>query len=108
MSLWLQKLPTHLNTPNRNVPDLVRVSPNASDVQRLGQCVPAFRESMFKIVQLHTREFLSTSPPWPTFGLIGEMRYHECHLDTVRWKCGSLHLKVQPTLYRENRVRFER
>ena len=37
----LRKLPTQLNTPNIFVPDLVRVSPNASDVQRLGRCVPA-------------------------------------------------------------------
>ena len=37
-----RKLPTQLNTPNIFVPDLVRVSPNASDVQRLGRCVPAF------------------------------------------------------------------
>ena len=42
-SMWLRKLPAQLNTPNRNVPDLVRVSPNASDVQRLGRCVPALR-----------------------------------------------------------------
>ena len=42
-SAWLRKLPMQLNTPNIFVPDLVRVSPNASDVQRLGQCVPAFR-----------------------------------------------------------------
>ena len=42
-SARLQKLPTQLNTPNIFIPDLVRVSPNASDVQWLGQCVPAFR-----------------------------------------------------------------
>ena len=35
----LQKLPTQLNTANRFVPDLVRVSPNASDFQQLGRCV---------------------------------------------------------------------
>ena len=40
-SARLRKLPTQLNTPNKFVPKLVRVSPNASDVQRLGQCVPA-------------------------------------------------------------------
>ena len=40
----LRKLPTQLNTPNRNVPALVRVSPNASDVQRLGRCVPALTD----------------------------------------------------------------
>ena len=34
-SAQLRKLPTQLNTPNMFVPDLVRVSPNASDVQRL-------------------------------------------------------------------------
>ena len=44
-SVQLRKLPTQLNTPNRNVPDLVRVSPNASDVQRLGRCVPALSDS---------------------------------------------------------------
>ena len=42
-SARLRKLQTQLNTPNRFVPDLVRVSPNASDVHRLGWCVPAFR-----------------------------------------------------------------
>ena len=36
-----QKLPTQLNTLNIFVPDLVQVSPSASDVQRLGRCVPA-------------------------------------------------------------------
>ena len=41
MSEWLRKLPTQLNTPNIFVPDLIRVSPNASDVQWLGRCVPA-------------------------------------------------------------------
>ena len=41
-SAWLRKLPTQLNTPNRFVPDLVLVSPNVSDVQRLGRSVPAF------------------------------------------------------------------
>ena len=40
-SMRLRKLLTHLNTPNIFVPDLVRVSPNTSDVQRLGQCVGA-------------------------------------------------------------------
>ena len=40
-STGLRKLPTQLNTPNVFVPNLIRVSPNASDVQRLGQCVPA-------------------------------------------------------------------
>ena len=40
-SIRLRKLPTHLNTPNIFVPDLVRVSPNASDVQLLGRCVGA-------------------------------------------------------------------
>ena len=39
----LQKLPTQLNTPNIFVPDLVQVSPNASDIQWLGRCVPAYR-----------------------------------------------------------------
>ena len=38
-SARLRKLPMHLNTPNIFAPDLVRVSTNASDVQRLGQCV---------------------------------------------------------------------
>ena len=45
----IQKLPTQLNTPNRFVPELVWVSPNASDVQRLGPCVPAFNQ-MFLVV----------------------------------------------------------
>ena len=36
---WFQKLPTQLNTPNRFVPKLVRVSPNSSDGQWLDQCV---------------------------------------------------------------------
>ena len=39
--LW--KLLMQLNTPNRLFPDLVWVSPNASDIQRWGWCVPAFR-----------------------------------------------------------------
>ena len=39
-SVQLQKPPMQLNTPNIFVPDLVRVSPNASDIQRLGRCVP--------------------------------------------------------------------
>ena len=43
MSERLRKLPTQLNTPNIFVVDLVRVSLNASDVQRLGRCVPALR-----------------------------------------------------------------
>ena len=38
----LRKLPTQLNTPNIFVPDLVWVSPNTSDVQQSGRCVPAF------------------------------------------------------------------
>ena len=45
-STRLLKLPTQLNTLNRFVPDLVRVSPNASDVQWLGWCVPALREQI--------------------------------------------------------------
>ena len=40
----LLKLQMQLNTPNRNVPDLIQVSPNASDIQRLGRSVPAFRD----------------------------------------------------------------
>ena len=40
-SARFRKLPTQLNTPNRFVPELVRVFPNASDVQRLARCVPA-------------------------------------------------------------------
>ena len=40
-SVQLRKFRTQLNTLNIFVPDLVRASPNASDVQRLGQCVPA-------------------------------------------------------------------
>ena len=40
----LRKLPMQLNIPKILVPDLVRASPNASDVQRLGRCVPAYRE----------------------------------------------------------------
>ena len=39
----LRKLPTQLNTPNIFVSDLVRDSPNASDVQQLGQCVPCLK-----------------------------------------------------------------
>ena len=46
-SAWLRKLPAQLNTPNIFVPDLVRISPNASDVQRLGWCVPAFSKMLF-------------------------------------------------------------
>ena len=42
MSQQLRKLPAQPNTPNKFVPDLVRDSPNASDVQRVGRCVPAF------------------------------------------------------------------
>ena len=34
-SMWFQKLPTQLNTPNRFVPELVRVSPNVSGGQQL-------------------------------------------------------------------------
>ena len=41
-SEWPLKLPTQLNTRNIFVPDLVLVYPNASHVQRLGRCVPAF------------------------------------------------------------------
>ena len=41
-SVRLRKLPMQPNTRNIFVPDLTRVSPNASDVQRLGRCVPAF------------------------------------------------------------------
>ena len=43
MSAGLGKLPTQLNTPNIFAPDFVQVSPNASDVQWLGHCVPALR-----------------------------------------------------------------
>ena len=39
----LRKLPTLLNTPNIFVPNHIQVSPNTSDVQRLGRCVPALR-----------------------------------------------------------------
>ena len=46
----LRKLPTQLNTPSIFVPDLVLVSPNASDVQRFGRCVPVLRLSK------HSRE----------------------------------------------------
>ena len=45
-SARLRKLPTQLNTPNILVPDLVRVSPNASNVQRLGRCVPAWSRAV--------------------------------------------------------------
>ena len=31
------------------VPDLLRVSPNASDVQQLGQCVPAFSGAVLTV-----------------------------------------------------------
>ena len=41
----LRKLLTQLNTPKILVADLLRVSPNTSDVQRLGWCVPALRLS---------------------------------------------------------------
>ena len=46
---WIRayNVPTQLNRPNRNVPDLV-----SSDVQRLGRCVPAFRASSFIIRSL--------------------------------------------------------
>ena len=37
-------LPTQLNTPNIFVVNLVRISPSASDVQRLCRCVPAFND----------------------------------------------------------------
>ena len=37
----LRKLSMQPNTPNIFVPDLIRVSPNVSDVQRLGRFVPA-------------------------------------------------------------------
>ena len=40
-SEWRRKPLTQLNTPNIFVSDLVRISPNASDVQQLGRCVPA-------------------------------------------------------------------
>ena len=42
LSARFQKLPTQLNTLNRFVPKLVRVSLNASDGQQLAWCVPAF------------------------------------------------------------------
>ena len=40
-SARLQKLPTQLNKLKIFAPDLIRVSPNALDIQRLGQCVGA-------------------------------------------------------------------
>ena len=40
-STRFQKLLMQQNTPNRFVPKLVRVSLNGSDIQWLGQCVPA-------------------------------------------------------------------
>ena len=43
MSARLRKLPAQLNRLNRFVPEIVPVFPNASDVQRLGQSVPAFK-----------------------------------------------------------------
>ena len=49
MSTRLRQLPTQLNTPNIFVPKLVGVSPNASDVQQLGQCVPALREHLCRL-----------------------------------------------------------
>ena len=39
LSARFQKLPAQLNTPNRFVPKLVRVSPNALDGQQLAPCV---------------------------------------------------------------------
>ena len=45
LSTWSQKLPTQLNAPNRFVPKLVRVSPNASDGQRLARCVSGLKVS---------------------------------------------------------------
>ena len=58
-STRLRKLPTQLNTPKRYISNLVRASPNASDVQRLGRFVPAFRHhlnSNLHNVQLPTLE----------------------------------------------------
>ena len=49
LSTQFQKPPIQLNTPNRFVPELVRVSPNVSDVQRLGQCVPAFKNPLMAL-----------------------------------------------------------
>ena len=43
LSAWFQKIPTQLNTPKRFVPELVQVSPNASDGQQLALCVLGFR-----------------------------------------------------------------
>ena len=43
----IQKLPTQLNTLNRFVPELIRVSPDVSDIQSLRQCVPALMCTFF-------------------------------------------------------------
>ena len=44
-SVQFLKLPMQLNTLNIFVPELVRVFPITSDVQRLGRCVPALIKS---------------------------------------------------------------
>ena len=45
LSIRFQKPPAQLNTPNRFVPDLVRLSPNAWDARRLAQCVSGLTHS---------------------------------------------------------------
>ena len=63
----LHKLPTQLNTPNIFVPVCPsRSNPNASDVQRLGWCVPALTQK------------LSTRRGWADFTSWGSWDHSTC------------------------------
>ena len=66
-SAWLWKLPAQLNTPNIFVPDLVRVSPNSSDIQRLGRCVLALKVSLVPYRRTATHVNLDECPHWHTW-----------------------------------------
>ena len=54
LSVRFQKLSMKLSTTNRFVPKLIRVSPNASDGQRLTRCVSGFSYRVFLITYFHS------------------------------------------------------
>ena len=79
----LRKLLTQLNTPNILVADLVRVSPNASDVQRLGRCVPAFT-TMATADAGDPKTELEPPPPSLKSAVCKSLRFPVSYVDNVR------------------------
>ena len=90
-SAWLRKLPMQLNTQNRFVPDFVRVSPKASDIQQLGQCVPALRLTEEHVVCLvYLAKSLKKQKELAVSNIDRYYRIFWCAMCMSAWKCSNL------------------